>query len=190
MTNFHHTTSRQFVRAVIAGAALLAASGAFASNFSKAVYAGAKEDIQAVYKAEHTSCDSMSGNAKDICVETAKGHEKVALAQLEANFSGSASDEAKLYQAQYESDYAVAKEHCDDLKGKDMDLCVRTAKTARDKAKADVKLAKKVSSAADTAVQEHMKADYKLAREKCEPLAGDAKEICVASAKARFNERW
>ena len=35
-----------------------------------------------------------------------------------------------------------------------------------------------------------MKADYKLAVEKCETLAADPKQICVATAKARYNERW
>jgi hypothetical protein len=190
MTASRPTALRSTLATAITAAALLAAGGAFASNFSKAVYAGAKEDIQASYKAEHLVCGKLSGNNKDVCVETAKGHEKVALAQLEANYSGLPADEAKLYQAQFEADYSVAKERCDDLKGNDKDLCVRSAKTTRDKAQADLKLARKVVSAADTAVAEHQKADYKLAREKCEPMAGEAKDICVASAKARYNERW
>jgi hypothetical protein len=184
------TTTHKLRHALLAAAALLALGSAQAANFSKAVYNGAKEDVKATYKAEREACNALSDNAKDICVKTAKGNESVALSLLEYNYTGKAKDEAKLYEAQYEARYELAKEKCDDLGGNDKDVCVRSAKTERDKAKSDLKLAKKVSSAADTAVAEHMKADYKLAKEKCDSLAGDAKDICVASAKARYNERW
>ena len=175
-------------RLALVAASLLAIGAAQAANFSSTVYAGAKDDIKSTYKFEREACNTMAGNAKDICVESAKGHEKVALAQLEYNQSGKAADEAKVYQSQYEADYAVAKEKCDDLGGNAKDVCVREAKTNRDKSQADLKLAKRVSAAADTAVQAHMQADYKLAKEKCDALAGDAKDICVVSARARFRE--
>ena len=133
---------------------------------------------------------SLTDNAKDVCVEQAKAGEKVALAQLEANYSGNPKDEAKLHTAQYEARYAVAKEKCDDQSGNAKDVCVQEAKTARDKAKADAKLTKTVTTAMATDVDAKMKADYKLAREKCDSLSANAKDICVASAKARYNERW
>ena len=182
--------TRTLRRLSVAAAAFMAIGAAHATNFSKAVYAGAKDDIKTIYKAERDGCSSLAGNAKDICVETAKGREKVAMAQLEFNYSGKQADEAKFYQASYEATYDIAKEKCDDLAGNEKDVCVRTAKTNRDKAKSELKLAKKVTAAADTAVAEQMKADYRLAKEKCETLSGDAKDVCVASAKARYNERW
>ena len=183
-------TTTTLRHALIAVASLLALGSAQAANFSKAVYSGAKDDVKASYKVERDGCNALGGNAKDICVEAAKGNEKVALAMLEYNYSGSPKDEAKLYEAQYEARYEVAKEKCDDLGGNEKDVCVREAKTGRDKAKSSLKLAKKVNSAAETAWAEQMKADYKLAREKCDAKSGDGKDVCVASAKARFNERW
>lgn len=176
-------------RALIA-AALLILGTAQADNFTKAVYNGAKEDIKASYQTESKACDSLGGNAKDICTESAKGNQRVALALLEFNRSGKAKDEIKLYEEQYKARYEVAKERCDDLGGQEKDICVQAAKTQRDKAKSELKLARKVGDANDTATAEHMKADYLLAKEKCEILAGDAKGVCVASAKARYNERW
>lgn len=170
----------------LAGASLLMAGAAQASNFSKAVYNGAKDDIKATYRGEHEACKALSGNARDICVQQAKGHEKVALARLEFDYSGQASDEVKWMKARYEARYDVAIERCDDLAGDAKALCVREAKTTRDKAKADVKLAKQVSAAVDDAESARLKADYKLARERCDTLGGDAREACVASAKARF----
>jgi len=173
----------------LAATAVLALGTAQAANFSKAVYDGAKTDVKATYQTERDACKPLTANAKDICVEQAKAHEKVALAQLEVNYSGSNKDEQKLSEARYEAAYAVAKEKCDDLAGNAKGVCVQEAKTARDKAKANLKLTKTVTASTETAIESHLKADYKLAREKCDALSGDPKDICVASAKARFNER-
>ena len=59
-------------------------------------------------------------------------------------------------------------------------------KAAHDKAKADVKMNKEVREARSEAEETKMKADYKVAAERCDALTGDAKDACVASAKARF----
>lgn len=175
---------------VVAAAALLAIGAAQASNYSDAVYKGAKTDVKANYKAEREACKAKTGNAKDVCVEIAKAHDKVAMAYLDFNRTGLPADEMRLYKAQYEAIYDVSKEQCDDMKGQDKDVCVRSAKTTRDKAKSELKMSKKVVNATDTAMVEHMKADFKLAKEKCDSLSGDPKDICMASAKARYNERW
>ena len=178
-------------RAAVALSALMCLASAQAStNFSKETYKGSKAQIKASYKVDKTACDGLKDNAKDVCIEQAKAGEKVALAQLEANFSGAPKDEAKLRTVQYEARYAVAKEKCDDLNGNAKDVCVQEARSARDKAKADVKLNKAVTEAMTSDIDAKMKADYKVAREKCDGLSGNAKDICVASAKARYNERW
>lgn len=192
MTKLHAFKLFPLSRLAACGAAsmLLLAAQAQANNFSPAVYKASKDELVALYKAQKKACDSQSGNAKDVCVETAKGQEKVALAQLEYNYTGSARDEARLYEAQYKAHYEIAKEKCDDATGNDKDVCIKAAKGERDKAKADLTLAKKVTVATEDALEAHVKADYKLAREKCDALSGDAKDVCVSSAKARFNVRW
>ena len=192
MTTFTTTPRSTFIRplAVALAALLCLGTAQAATNFSRDTYQGAKAEIKAGYKTDKAACVSLKDNAKDICVEQAKAGEKVALAQLEANYSGNPKDEAKLHTAQYEARYAVAKEKCDDQSGNAKDVCVQEAKTARDKAKADAKLTKTVTTAMATDVDAKMKADYKLAREKCDSLTANAKDICIASAKARYNERW
>jgi hypothetical protein len=174
---------------VAAAAALLGLGTAQAANFAKGTYDGAKEDIKANFKAERESCNSLSGNAKDVCVQAAKANQDIALAQLEYNYTGNDKDELKLMTATYEGRYGVAKEKCDDLSGQPKDVCLQEAKTARDKAAADVKLGKKLAAAFDAADQAKLKAEFKLAKEKCESLGGDAKDVCLASAKARYRER-
>lgn len=159
-----------------------------AQNFSKSIYEGAKQDIKSTYKIEKDACDKQSGNVKDVCVKEAKGREDVALARLEANYSGKPKDASKVVEARYEARYDVAKERCDDLSGDAKDVCQREAKTTYEKAKADHKQNKKVAEAVHDAAEARQEADYKLAHEKCGTLSGDAKEVCINSAKARFNQ--
>lgn len=175
--------------ALMAAALSLCCGMAQAANFSKSVYDGAKDDIKKTYKADKEACDKLSGNAKDICKDEAEGREKVALAQLEYNYTGNAKDEVKLVETRNEARYEVAKERCEDRTGEAKDVCEREAKTAYEKAKAEIKMNKKVAAAVDDAESTRMKADYKLASEKCNTLSGDAKDVCVTSAKARYNER-
>lgn len=176
--------------ALLALAVAFGCGAAQAANYSKSVLDGAREDVKQTYKVNKDTCDKMSGNAKDICVQEAKGLENVALAWLDFNYSGTPADQLKLNETIAESRYEIAKEKCDDRSGDAKDLCQREAKTAYDKAKADAKLNKKVADAMDDAERARMKADYKLAAERCSSLSGDTKDICVASAKARYHERW
>lgn len=109
------------------------------SAMSSQQYAAQQDRIKADYKAARAACDKMSGNAKDICVEQAKGDEKVAEAQLQYQRSGKPADASKVALAQAEAAYEVAKERCDDLKGADKDACVKDAKAAEARAKASAK---------------------------------------------------
>jgi len=174
---------------LLAAAALLVlGTAAKANNFSKDVYSGAKDHIKSLYKTERDACDALAGNAKDVCVEEAKGREKIGLAQLEYNYSGKDKDRMKLAEAKWEARYAIAKERCDDAAGNAKDVCVQEAKAAEAKAKANAKLAKAVNEAADDAYETKLKADYKVAAEKCDTQSGNGKDICMAAAKARYGQ--
>ena len=172
----------------IAIAAMLAASGAFAAAGNKADYTAAKDRIGAEYKADKAACDAYNGNKKDICVEQAKGKEKVAKAEAEYNYTGKPADSNKVAVAKADGDYAVAKEMCDDKAGNDKDVCKTEAKSTHTKALADAKMTKKVGEARKDAAENKRDANYKLATEKCDALAGDAKASCVSAAKAKFNK--
>lgn len=182
MTNLRH------LRTAIACAALLVTSGAFAATMSKSDYSAAKDHIAAEFKADKAACASSSGNAKDVCIERAKGKEKVARAELEYDHTGKASDAHKLARAKADSAYAIAKEMCDDKAGNAKDVCTAEAKATHTKALADAKLAEKVGDARKDAAQDKNDANYKVAVEKCDSLAGDAKASCVSAAKAHFNK--
>ena len=174
------------LKATLATCAMLALPLAQAATMARSDYSAAKSRASAEYKADKAACASMSGNAKDICVEEAKGKEKVARAELEFAYTGKPKDESKVLTARADAAYNVAKERCDDSKGNDKDVCVKVAKAMKAKTLADVKLGKKIDSASMGADATKRKADYKVAAEKCDAMSGDAKSACMTSAKAMY----
>jgi hypothetical protein len=181
-------TKSSYIKYSIAIASLLALPLAQAANLSKEDYNAGKDRISATYKSDKAACDGLSGNAKDVCVEEAKGKEKIAKAELEYSYTGKANDQTKLQKARAEAAYAVAKEKCDDKAGNDKDVCVKEAKSAQTKGMADAKMGKEVGAAKTEAADDKRDAEYKVAVEKCDALAGDAKSSCVASAKAKYGK--
>jgi len=173
------------------------ALAATATTMSTDTYRAEKDRIDAAYKAEVAKCKSLGGNAKDVCEVTAKGHRDVAKAEAEASYKNTAKARYDARVAHVEANYKLAKEKCDDLAGNNKDVCVKEAKAAEVKGKADAKVdkvateqaqesTKKVADAKTDAAQDKRDADYKVAIEKCDALAGDAKSRCVNDAKMRF----
>jgi hypothetical protein len=169
-------------------AAILVLPLAQAATMNKAEYKADKTRISADYKADKAACASLAANAKDICVQEAKAKEKVARAELEYSYTGKPGDQTKVLVAKAKSAYAVAKEKCDDKSGNDKDVCVKEAKAVETKALADAKMGKQIGEAKKDAAEEKRDADYKVAVEKCDALAGDAKASCIAAAKAKFGK--
>ncbi|MDO8449118.1 MAG: hypothetical protein Q7T10_09985 [Rhodoferax sp.] len=169
-------------------AALLALPVAQAANISKDDYKAGKTRISADYKADKAACAPLAANAKDICVEEAKAKEKVARAELEYSYTGKAKDQTKLMEVKAKSAYEVAKEKCDDKAGNDKDVCVKEAKAVETKALADAKMGKEIKEAKKDATEDKRDADYKVAVEKCDAMAGDAKTSCIAAAKTKFGK--
>jgi len=169
-------------------ATLLAMPLAHAAPMSQADYDSGKTRIGADFKADKAACGSMAANAKDICIEEANGKEKVARAELEAGYTGKAADHNKVLVVKAETTYAVAKERCDDLAGNVKDVCIKEAKAVEVKALADAKLGKQIGEATAEAADDKRDANYKVAAEKCDALAGDSKAACVAAAKTKFGK--
>jgi hypothetical protein len=181
------------------GIAQMNAAKANATPTSKDEYAAAKKNADAQYKTDKDACASRSGNAKDICLAEAKGKDAVAKADAEAAYKNTpkAREEARVTLAK--ANYAVAKEKCDDLAGNPKDVCVKEAKAALVKGEADAKVSRVVADTHEDATtkradarkdasEDKRDADYKVAIEKCDALAGPAKDACVGNAKAQYGK--
>jgi hypothetical protein len=126
----------------ITAAILLAFAGASMAQTSPSPSSdrkvkNAEEDrIEAEYKADKAKCDGMKGNQKDVCQKEAKGKEKVAKAELKAKADPSERNQRNVEEAKAEARYDVAKERCDDMKGKEKSACEKDAKAEHERAKA------------------------------------------------------
>jgi hypothetical protein len=168
-------------------------------RMSKDDYVMAKTNADAQYKIDRDACSSQSGNAKDICIAEAKGKDAMTKADAEAAYENTpkARQNARVVHAQ--ATYNVANERCDDLAGNRKDVCVKEAKAELVRGTANAKVdrvtadaqhesAVKQSEAHKEANTDKRDADYKVAVEKCDALAGTAKESCNTNAKAQFGK--
>ena len=166
---------------------------------TKDSYAMAKKDADAQYKIDKDACSSLNGNAKDICVAEAKGKDSVAKADAEASYANTPKARESARVAHAKATYDVSVEKCDDLAGNRKDVCVKEAKAALVSAKADAKVdrvavdtrkdatAKQVEASKEASADKR-DADYKVAIEKCDALAGPAKDACVDTAKVQYGK--
>ncbi len=184
--------------AMCVAAGLSLAGGAQAAT-SKEAHDLAVKSADSQYKQDKAACGSLSGNAKDICMEEAKGKEKVAKAEADADYKNTPKAHESARVARADAAYDVAKEKCDDLSGNAKDVCVKEAKAAHVKAKADAKVdrvaadtrntsSEKTAEAKREAMDDKRDANYKVAVEKCDSLSGAAKDTCVRNAKAQFGK--
>lgn len=176
-------------------AALLAAALALsvlpmaqAATLSKADYASGKTRIGNELTADTAACTALQRNARDICIEEAKARDKVARADLEHSYTGNPADATKARVVRAETAFDVAKERCDDSTGNARDVCIKQAHATKVRAVAAAKLAEQIKDARSNAAADILDADYKVAVEKCDAMAGDAKSACLTAAKASFGK--
>ncbi len=163
-------------------------ASATASAEAKASYKSAKETAAADYKAASEKCKSLSGNAKDVCVEEAEAARTRTKAEAEVQYKNTEAARKSARIAIANAEYDVAKAKCGSQTGNDKDVCVKEAKAAQIAAKADATADKKVVTARIEAKHDKIDANYKVAIEKCDALAGAAKDSCVTMAKTRYGK--
>ena len=154
-------------------------------------------DSSMTQKADEGDCDRLTGNAKDVCVEEAESQERVAEAEFAALENSTEESRYDLLMAKADAEHAVAKQRCQDFAGNARDVCVKEADLAHADAMAEAKLSREISDANEVARETTVDAreeamgtmqgaEYGLAREKCDALAGDLKDACIEQAKADF----
>src|SRR5438046_10022413 len=102
-------------------AGIAIAGAASAAPIAKDAFSAETKRIEDQYKRDRDACKSMTGNQKDICIETAKGKEQVAKADNEAAYKD--TEKARYYArvARTEADSARAKGKVDDHPANDND---------------------------------------------------------------------
>ncbi|MEO6353835.1 MAG: hypothetical protein ABIO19_06685, partial [Burkholderiaceae bacterium] len=109
-------------------------------------------------------------------------------AEAEAEYKNTPKEHMNARIAAADGNYAVAKAKCDADKGNAKDVCLKEAKAVHTKAVVDAKSSEKISEVKSDAKEDKSDADYKVAIEKCDAMAGPKKEACVATAKSKYGK--
>jgi hypothetical protein len=195
--------------ALSAAVCALLSAGVSGDTMTAASYKAASQEIVAKHKVSAAACESLSGNAEDICEEESDGNYKILKAELEARNTPSSDTNYEVRVAKADVAYSIAKEKCDDFDGNVYDVCRKEAKSAHVSARADADVMKKTVAANEKAgekstdasadarkttnearveaAEDKSDAAFSVAKEKCDALAGDAKDGCVKAAKVRFD---
>ena len=85
-------------------------------------------------------------------------------------------------------DYKAARAKCNELGGNAKDVCIKEAKSAETATIADAKAAKKSTDNDAVAGADKREAEFKVAREKCDSMSGNTKDICKKEAEAQYRQ--
>ncbi len=98
---------------------------------------------------------------------------------------GLSKDDYKIGQDKISADYKSAKVTCDALSGNPKDICMAQAKGGEKVAKAELEASYKPSAKTRNEIRVvKARANYAVAREQCDEMTGNAKDVCVKEAKA------
>lgn len=182
----HHFKPTAVTRALLAVCTVFAMATVAQAADTKLTHEQAKQSAKASHDMAKKQCASLAGNAKDICLAEAKLVRQQAESKAEVEYKNTAKVRYSALVDVANAELDLAKERCDDKGGNEKDVCVKEAKAQFTKAKADAKLQREVVAVNKDATQDKMKADYKVAIEKCDALAGDLKDSCIKQAKVAY----
>jgi hypothetical protein len=112
---------------------------AYSATLSRQDAREASNQISADYQRAKIACGSTRNNARDICLQEAKGIYKIAQAELEYKDEPTPRHLRNVGIAQADSAFKVAKEKCDDSTGAAKTTCRADAKAAHKAALVEVR---------------------------------------------------
>lgn len=175
---------------ILMGVATAGFVGSATAALSKAtaVFTAANQRAEVDYKVARARCDGLSGNPGDVCVAEAKAARIHVEADAKAKYKNTLSARTDAREAIAEADYDVSTARCASQTGNAEDVCLKEAKAALISAVADAKANKKIVEARTVARDDKQAADYQVAIEKCDALAGSSKDACVVAARYKFDK--
>lgn len=150
------------------------------------IFKNVKIKAEADYKIAAGKCKTLADNPKDICQAEATAARVHAEENAYAVFHNTLSARTSAIKKIAEADYEVDEAKCKSMVGNDKDVCIKKAKSVKVAAIATAKADKKVIEARKDEAADKLDAEYKVALEKCDALAGNAKDACIANAKKKY----
>lgn len=155
-----------------------------------AAYRNMTQKAAADYKAATSTCSSMSGNARKVCVEEAKVARARAEADAVAQYKNTQGERTKARTALANADYSLAKVKCEALTGAEKGSCTSTAKSVHTAALADARSDRNMAVAStntsspvtSTETRDPSKA---AAVDKCAQIAGQPSTGCLIAHEGK-----
>ena len=179
-------------------AAALVGTAAHAAPMSKEAFKAQELRIEAEYDAAQARCKPLKGNARDVCKERVRGARDIAQAELALEFKPTIENDEKVRMAKAEAVYAVSLQQCKPLEGNAREVCRKDAKAVMAGAKAEAKLQKDVVAqqmksegvVRDRTEREEKvaEAQFNAARERCEMLPAEGRDVCLQDVRRRFGK--
>ena len=179
------TIAMMFIGAATVG---FAASATATPTEADVAYTAANQRAATDYRVARARCSSLSGNPEDVCIAEAKAARIHVESGAKAQYKNTLGARTDAREAIADADYDVDKLRCSSQTGNAKDVCIKEAKANLIAAVADAKADKKIIEARSDARDVKQTADYKVALEKCDGLAGPTKDACVQAARYQFNK--
>ena len=171
--------SKLFI-AILTGIALtgvtLSAVATEKTEQTKATLNATQARADADYDASRVRCRALSGNDRNVCVQTAKADRTKAKGSAKSKYQGTGEAKLEAREDAIDADFKVAKEKCDSLAGSAKDVCSTEARATHSKAEAAL-----------VANEKTMQADYKLAKTHCTTLPRPDRRACLKEAKIKYD---
>lgn len=152
--------------------------------------------IEEQYDHAQARCGRVTGHARELCKEQARGERDIAVAELQLRNEPTGENDAKLRLAKAEAAYARALVQCKDFAGRAREVCRRDARRGYEEAEVDARLQREVAEqqlrAENTVRVRTAEADrvaqaqFAAARQRCEALPVEGRVNCLEDAKTRF----
>ena len=152
------------------------------------IFKNVKIKAEADYKIAAEKCKALNDNPKDICQAEAKAARVHSEETAYANYHNTLSARTSAAKKIAEADYEVDEAKCKSMVGNEKDVCIKKAKLTKVAAIATAKADKKVIEARKDEASDKQEAEYKVALEKCDAFAGNAKDACVTTAKKKYGK--
>ena len=184
--------------ALPAAALSLACMAAHAVPMTREAHRAQELRIEVEYDSAQARCRQQQGNARDVCMERVRGLRDIQQAELALEFEPTVANAEKVRVAKAQALYAVSLQQCKPLDGSARGVCRKDAKTVLAAAKAEARLQMDVVAQqmkSDSVVRERTEREEKVAdtqfnaaRERCEALPGDGRDMCLQDVRRRFGK--
>ena len=176
------------VRGAVLLIALAVPALAVTATMSTGDYSVAKERAAKEYEATRAQCSPLAGNPRTLCLAEARAVERKAMAEAEARSRGTGSARRDATIESAEADFDVARTKCSAKTGNDREVCIKEAKAVEVRTKAEAIANEKIAAVRRDRRDDERNAEYEVAIEKCDALAGAPKDQCLADAKAKYRK--